>query len=67
MLRIVKEQVQRRENSTATRNVNETEDGQQSIIDLLPEGVSMPDRNGDRVIGELSRRNELRNAFLDRF
>jgi len=28
---------------------------------------SLLDRNGDRAIGELSRRNELRNAFMDRF
>jgi hypothetical protein len=33
----------------------------------FPRYVSIPDRSGDRVIGELSRRNELRNAFLDRY
>jgi hypothetical protein len=58
------------ENSTATRNVNKTEEGQLLIIGLVVRvvlEVSMPDRNGDRVIGDLSRRNELRNAFVDRF
>jgi hypothetical protein len=59
MLAYTKEQVQRRNNSTATRNVNETEEGQLSIIDhlrLVPHQVSIPDRNRNRVIviGELS-------------
>jgi hypothetical protein len=63
------QQSQRTKNSTATRNVNEAEEGQ-LIIDLLhvvPQEVFMPIRNGDWVIGELSRRIEPRNAFLDRF
>jgi hypothetical protein len=36
------------------------------IIDLQ-RPVSIPSRNSDRVIGELSCRNELPDAFLDRF
>jgi hypothetical protein len=40
---------------------------EQSIIDILLLQVSIPDKNDDRVIGELSRRNEPLNAFLDRF
>ena len=42
----------------ATWNVNETEEEQTSIIDLLrpvPHRVSIPDRNGDRVIDDLER------------
>ena len=55
---------------TASRDVNETEEGELPIIDLLrvvPRQGSIPDRNGDRVISELSRRNKLRNAFVDRY
>src|SRR5713226_4939748 len=43
--------------------------GHSSIIVLQPAlfRVSVPGRYGNRVIGELSARNELPNAFLDRF
>src|SRR6266403_5990843 len=42
--------------------------GHLSIVDLLRPAsclASIPDRNGDRVTGELSRGNELPNVFLE--
>ena len=69
-----KEQPQSRENSRVKQNVNKREEGHLSIItiDLLrfvPYRAStpIPSRNSNRAIDELSRRNELRNAFLDSF
>jgi hypothetical protein len=39
----------------------------QCVAPTPSESLLVPVRNGDRAIGELSRRNELHNAFLDRF
>ena len=62
-------------NSTTTRKVNETEDWKESSNCQSPTSessdashtTSIPDRNDDRLIDELSRRNETRDAFMDRF
>ncbi len=43
--------------------------GHQSIIEYRQPAsylACMPDRNGDRMTGELSRGNELPNVFLER-
>ncbi len=50
------------------RNVNGTENNEhRTIIIILPLALfSVPVRNDDRVIGELSRGNKLVDGFLDR-
>jgi hypothetical protein len=60
-----KEQVQI-EKKNSTEQLTRWERGNQQLSEV-PHIFFMPDRNGDRAIGELSRRNELCNAFLDRF